>query len=503
MQAVLLARAFEESDSEHQLLSRGERQSASKSAQDVSFDGFLVRRAAPLVEVLEREIAMLPRLRRAVRLRFALAWLLLPALLLGLLSNLLGPEKRINVVANPLSGLILWNLAIYVLIFFGFILRLFSRGNTNETRERFQPSLGLATRWASWPARSAGREMSGDRPGRRALFASGTARFLELWNQTSRPLLSARVRLCLHWAAAIAVVGALAGMYVRGLVFEYQASWESTFLTAEQVQFLLDKLFAPATFVSGLETPDVSAIGSGASHERAGGAARWIHLYAVTTGLFVLLPRGILGLSAYLRARRLRNALPLATDASYYQRLQTSGGGGEVHARVLPYSYALSPTRADRLKATLHDVLGARARITIEESIAYGELPNELDDPARVDKAQGNESSSAGYLILLFNLSQTPESEVHGELVEKLKQGTQKGGKALVLLDASAWRERSGATPAFEKRLAEHRRTWDRVVRDAGLRACHLELDVPPTDELVAELEAGIHPPRLVASERS
>jgi hypothetical protein len=38
------------------------------------------------------------------------------------------------------------------------------------------------------------------------------------------------------------------------------------------------------------------------------------------------------------------------------------------------------------------------------------------------------------------------------------------------------------------------------VVRDAGLRIVHLELDLPPSDDLVNELEAAIHPPRLAAS---
>ena len=486
-QLVLLTRAFEEADSQATLLVRGERQRASKLARDASFERFLVGRGRELVEILEREMAMLPRLRRAVRLKVALTWVVVPALLFGLLSNLLGPDKRINVVANPLAGLILWNLAIYVLIAVGFV---WSKLRTSSGTESVQPSLSLATRLATWPARAAGREMSQGKPGRSATLASGVGRFLEFWNQTARPLLSARVKLALHCGAAVAVLGAIGGMYVRGLVLEYQASWESTFLGADQVQTLLGWMLGPASAVSGIELPDVATI----QGSQAGNAGRWIHLYAVTTVLYVLVPRFLLAWWASLRARRSAAGLEIRTDGSYYRRLLASEGGGEVVAQVLPYSYTLSATRADRLKSVLHDVLGARARITIEGSIGYGELPDELEDP------DAGPAPTDGR-VLLFNLSQTPESEVHGELVEKLKQRTQRGGFCLVVADGSAWRERAGQAPAFEQRLAEHRRTWDRVVRDAGLRAVHLELDQPPSDDLVSILEAAIHPPRLVKAE--
>lgn len=483
VQAVLLVRAFEEADSDGTLLSRSERQQAARTAQATSFERFLVQRARPLVEALERELAILPRLRRAVRLRVSLIWIVLAALVLGLVSNLLGPEKRINVIANPLAGLIVWNLAIYVLILAGSLLRF---APSSSSKWNVQPALSLATRLASWPARAAGREMAGSKPSGIATLASGTGRFLETWNRTARVLLSARVRSALHCGAAVAVVGAIGGMYVRGMLFEYRASWESTFLTADQVQALLATLLAPAAAISGIALPDVAEIGGG----QAGDAAAWIHLYALTTVLLVIVPRTLLSISSALRARSLRSSLELPIDASYYRRLQSQGGGGEVRVRILPYSYGLSAPRGDRLKSLLHDVLGARARITIEPPLTYGEMPAGFEE-------LGSGPASHGWRILLFNLSQTPESEVHGELVEKLKRSTERGGHMVVLADASAWRERAGQSPAFEQRLAEHRRTWDRVVRDAGLRAVHLDLDQVPSDDLVSEVEAGVYPPQL------
>ena len=65
-------------------------------------------------------------------------------------------------------------------------------------------------------------------------------RFAALWNRAASPLLASRVRGVLHVGAAALLVGAIAGMYVRGLAFEYRATWESTWLDAGQVQALLN-----------------------------------------------------------------------------------------------------------------------------------------------------------------------------------------------------------------------------------------------------------------------
>ena len=483
-QAVLLVRAFEEADSDGRLLPRSERMRASRAAQEGDFEHFLVRRAKALMTTLESELPVLARLRRAVRLRLALAWIVVPALVLGLLSNLLGPEKRINVIANPLAGLILWNLAVYVVLGVAWLRP--SRGSIDVG-----PSLTLATRIASWPARAAGREMAGEL--KMPKLAAGVGRFLEYWNTAARPLLAARIRALLHCGAAVAVVGALLGMYARGMLFEYLATWESTFLSAGQVQALLNLLLGPAAVVSGIPVPDVASIGG----EQASNAAPWIHLYAVTTLLLVIAPRAFLAVSAARRAKRLRGALALDTNAPYYHRLFGSGGGGDVYARVLPYSYALGAQRVDRLKALLHDVLGARARIELAPVLSYGDLPDGLEGDGTAFGAEPG--SGDPWWVVLFNLSQTPESEVHGELVDRLKASVTRGGHFLILIDGSAWRDRAGDAPAFEERVTEHRRTWDRVLRDAGLSAVHLELDRAPTEELLHAIEAAVHPPRLAA----
>ena len=205
--------------------------------------------------------------------------------------------------------------------------------------------------------------------------------------------------------------------------------------------------------------------------------------------LVVLAPRALLAAAAAARARRLARALPLDTSAGYFGRLLRSGRGASVHAAVLPYSHAPDAPRAERLKALLHDVLGARAHVTLEEPLSYGgeRVAQEHPPEGATDEA---------WSVLLFNLAQTPESEVHGRLLEELRRESRGERRGLVIVDAAAWRERAADAPALERRLAEKRRAWDRVARDVGLEVVHLDLDEPPTDELLERIEGAVWPPR-------
>ena len=477
--ALLIVRAFEEADVKGALLSPGQRASATDLAGDPSdFAAFASRRAELLFAELERATPVVDRLARAASLSPALPWIVLPAAILGLGSNLLGPDKRINVVANPLAFLVLWNLAIYAVILAGAMWRRKPGGGTAVARV-MAPGVGLVSWLAAWPARMRARAERG----RGSILAEGSVAFLASWNLTALPLLSARSKRALHLGALVMVLGAVAGMYARGLLFAYEATWESTFLGPDTIRGWFAAIFAPASALTGIVVPDVASIQA----PRSASAASWIHLYAATTLLFVVLPRALLALGASLKGRRLARALPVDVGAAYYRRLHTSGRGADVHARVLPYSYTISPSRADALKALLFDVLGTRARVEIGASIPYGEEP---PTPEAGDSADE-------WCVLLFNLTQTPEAEVHGRLLEGLKHWTSAGGHALVLVDAAEWRERVERAPTSERRLEEHRRTWDRIARDSGLKVVHVDLGEPPHPGLLDLVEDALYPARI------
>ena len=58
------------------------------------------------------------------------------ALLLGLATNALGPERRINLLAVPLLGLLAWNLATYAVTALAALLRSVRRDGDAPVAQR-------------------------------------------------------------------------------------------------------------------------------------------------------------------------------------------------------------------------------------------------------------------------------------------------------------------------------------------------------------------------------
>ena len=70
------------------------------------------------------------------------------------------------------------------------------------------------------------------------------------WTALAAPLYAARAARILHLAAAALALGVVVGLYVRGIAFEYRATWESTFLDAPTVRTLLAFAYAPGAWLT-------------------------------------------------------------------------------------------------------------------------------------------------------------------------------------------------------------------------------------------------------------
>ena len=255
----------------------------------------LGERASPERFVVTRAALAMPRLkerdRRAARWLarrgWHPAWVLL-ALVFGAAAGLavdqLGPPQRVNLLAPAVWTVVAWNLVVYAAL----LLPL--------------PSLGLRRWLAGWGAR-------------------GADSLTVAWFKLAEPLATARAALVLHAAAAALALGLVAGLYLRGLVLDYRAGWQSTFLDAAQVQALLGTLLAPAAAVTGVAVPDVAPLRVGPGAAASASAAPWIHLYGATLVLAVAVPRLLLALAAALRARRLATHFPLPLDTPYFESL--------------------------------------------------------------------------------------------------------------------------------------------------------------------------------------
>lgn len=470
---VLLVQACEQSDPDGLYIAFGDRKAASRAASrpvdkavpaSVSYEhtrepessdaeGWILRRAEPLA-------ARLVETHRAFRRACSVAPLALPnglvigvAVLLGIGLDTLGSPRRINLLSFPLLGLLLWNLGVYAAL----VLRRFS-----PTRFRAPLALArIAERLSGFATHESGSPI-GPGAAAGAWQAVSLQRFFSQWRETCGDLLEARVARMFHSAAAGLALGAILSMYFTGFALEYRATWESTFLDASEVHSFLALLLNPASAILGIALPSAAEVAALES-PGDGEAALWIHLWSVLTALVILLPRSILAVAGAVRERRARGSLAFDLESPYALGLLAPDRGEGSGVEVLPYSYRPSPRSVEQLRELLLEVFGNRARLDFCEPLAYGERL-----PASVLATGGDRCR-----VLVFNLAQSPEQEVHAALLEELKHWVADGDgreRILVLLDEEPHARRLGSSEA-EQRLAQRRRAWERVIRSCDLGA--------------------------------
>jgi len=445
---LVLVQAVEEVDADGLLLSPPTRAAATQRAFDGAMRatddaGRLRARADLLRDEIRREAPPLQRVLEPPGWQPATMLLVLAVgVVVGVSTNAFGPSHHVSVLAFPLVTILGWNLLAYG-AFLLRSMRMLSRGAA-------APRLARLGQWLeglrlSHLARRLGAST------RSAVVADAVQRFQRLWMPIAAPLIAARVRMLLHVGAFAMALGAIAGMYVSGIAFEYRATWESTWLDAQDVQRYVNVVLGPAARVLGIAIPDVTPLRGPVGE---GDARPWIHLWATTLGLFVLLPRAGLAAFEALTAAGLSRRLRVHVDASYARRALHSGRGATTVVEVVYYSCAPDPVLRDKLHAVLQEHAGARAVIHDGPSLDYGDDPGQITLPAP--------NAPPGVVALVFTLAQTPEPEVHGKFIERLRERIDAVGWELqVVLETATYRQRAGS----EGRVQERRATWERFLR--------------------------------------
>jgi hypothetical protein len=488
---LLLVRAVESEDASEAVLTREDRRQATEaalaSAPPRQADGtrtsrsddhaFLAYRSAFAYDRLAPRYPAVGQACRAAHWPRWLSWALpLFALILGIATNEIESSKRLNIIAFPLAGMLIWNLAIYALLAAGALRRLARRG---KGPVRANPVAGLFAR----SMRPGGRIASAQPP-----LGAALARFGRDWLRISAPLTYSRASRTLHLAAAALAAGVLLGMYLRALGVEYRAGWESTFIGADTLHRLLGIVLGPASALSGIALPDAAQLQALRWSESARGenAAPWIHLYAVTAGLFIIGPRLLLGAWHIVRAAALRRRFPVpGTEDFYIRRLLRSARGIGSVVRVVPYSFHPPEASLRLLRRALCDLLGEKTRIALDPPISYGEEDAWLAAP--------DGDGEADHLILLFNLSATPEAENQGTLAAGIRQRLAKGGGGLaVLLDQSAYRQRLAGQSGAESRISVRRAAWESMLAGRGVTPLSVDLDEMDSPALSRALEGAL-----------
>jgi hypothetical protein len=302
----------------------------------------------------------------------------------------------------------------------------------------------------------------------------------------------------LHLSAVTFAVGALAGMYLRGLAFEYRAGWESTFLDAGQVQVLLSLVLGPAAAITGIDLPDATALQAIRLPGPGESAAPWIHLYAVTVALVVVVPRLVLAARARLAERRLAAHLPLPLDDGYFAMLDRSRRGETPLLAVLPWSHQPDAAAVRRLRSLAASAFGPAVRIELLPVVAYGDEEQAAarlrsaegtaaDGPAAERMAAGGQVAAITAAVALLPATATPEAETHGLLLDTLANALPAGAALLALVDESAFMARFGNDPQLDRRRAERRQAWTRLLSAHALPAIFVNLGRDPGQDELAQ----------------
>lgn len=325
---ILLVRAIEETQPAQALAPEAD---AAASAEDAHGEAdWVLRRAA---HRLDHDLAGYRSLLRLAAAPHAPGVVLSIPFLAGALANSFGPTAQIHVLYNPIAVLVAWNLALYaalVIAPFAWRARTSRRGAPAAVT-----SPAAAPAHEVRPGGARGWLLRSLIPGfflrlhRDARTTAATAaqsgkvarRFWSLWIESAGALPAAGVRRWLHASAAALAVGAVAGMFVRGVFFEYAMVWRSTFVREpESVATLLRLVLGPARWVLGAAQPDAAEATRMMSGEGVP-AAEWIAAWAVTAGLFVVAPRIVLAIIATLRQRLRARRIPLHFEDPYFEQL--------------------------------------------------------------------------------------------------------------------------------------------------------------------------------------
>jgi ABC-type Co2+ transport system permease subunit len=455
--AVVLVRAIETADAARALWGDADRLWAGRVAAETvgergSDDAFLAQRARLVVE---RIGSRHPRIKALAGGASAKPWLapvvVAIAFVVGALGVDIGPAHRINLLAPPVLALLTWNVVVYVALLVSAL--------ASATKREGAPG-PLRRNVIAWL-----RDIA--RPVRNialpAPLNDATARFVTDWSAIAMPLWQRRAARLLHLAAVALAVGAIAGLYVRGIALEFRAAWQSTFLDAQDVASLLGVVLAPGSWLTRIPIPDASrlqAIGGGSAGENA---APWIHLYAATIVLIVIVPRLALAAIAHIGERRLARTFPLPIEQPYFRRLLHAWHQGTARVAALPYSFDVPKASAEGLARVLTRVFQAQVDVDWKPVTAYG-----------ADDVPEFPSATLSAVIVLFSLNATAERENHVAFAAAVVAAAAGRAPCVVIVDTSEFARRfAGNAP----RIAARENAWRTLLADAGIEPVFLKLD--------------------------
>ena len=378
----------------------------------------------------------------------------------GILTNEFSvTDNRINLLSPPLLGVIAWNLIIYCWIATALV---FNRGKSpvGYIRRTFASAvLKLQTRGSH---------------GQEALVS-----FYGKWTEAELPLLRGRIAEILHFSAALFGLGLIASIGIHGWGTEYTVGWESTWLSDKPAAVLtFINLFygmipVNADLFNQLTPQVIESMKFGAGHGQ--NAAPWLVQLFYIISLIVVVPRILLGLYAYAKARYIENHFPIDLDSVYYSNILRQWRGQTMLIQIIPFSYPLTDKVKDGIQKFASELHPENSRCI------FSEVQHENTKLPEIPAGEQTE------VIAVFAMTSTPETEVQGRFIAELKQKAL-DSKALlrVVIDTSGFLARFANTP---QRIAERKKNWSNFLAPYGVSFAFVNLTDADVKDAAAQFE--------------
>jgi hypothetical protein len=446
-QRVVLVKSLEQAQDTGGRWSASDAKEATRATNElvgkkVPFDQFLARRAEWVIEELNKRKPNEKIDVRLPRWPMSAGWLLIVmAMTVGLLTDHLATDQRVNIIAYPLLLLVLWNLLVCLWSVSQWFSQLFTPKHTQGSL-----LLNMVGKWRLHGAIS---------------IAAGKGvpwvdNFKTEWSSASARLNQARLNLAFHSAAVCFTLGVVLGLFLRALVKGYMACWDTSFVevSAGTVHAIASLVLTPGAVLLNRSLPDVQHI-AGLHCRSTNGelAGPWIILYIGSILAWIIIPRMLLGASAGITNWRLRRTFPLPINNAYFNTLRAVRSGNAVGVLAIPFRYELTAQIRSNLAKLLERVHGLAVTISVQKPVLMGE------DSGDWKTALGNERHIAFFVI--FNLTATAEPDAHSQLLRRILEDVDGRAPVIPIVDTSTYDDSS--TERFNQRCNQWRSALDEV----------------------------------------
>lgn len=446
-QRVVLVRSLEQARDTGGRWSASDAKEATRATNELvgakaPFDQFLARRAEWVIAELNKRKPNEKLDLRPPRWPKSAGWLLIVmALTVGLLTDHLVADQRVNIISYPLLVLILWNL----LVCLWGVRQWFSQLLTPKDTQR-SLLLDMVGKW----------RLYGAIPIASGKDASWVDNFKTEWSLASARLNQARINLAFHSAAVCFTLGVVLGLFFRALVKGYMACWDTSFVevSAGTVHSIASVVLTPGAVLLNRSLPDIQHISG--LHCRSGNgelAGPWIVLYIGSILAWIIIPRMLLGAAAGITSWRLQRTFPLPITNAYFNTLRALRSGNAVGVLAIPFRYELTEQIRSNLAKLLERVHGLAVTIVVQKPVLMGE------DNGDWKAALGNERHIA--LFVIFNLTATAEPDAHGQLLRQILEDVDGRAPVIPIVDTSTYDDSSAER--FNQRCNQWRSALDEV----------------------------------------